>query len=105
MAHGQVGIGGAIQVPMAVPLTWRNCREFKEKLLWVRINSVSWSRNQVDGWLWGGKCSRAERPWVRGMFVYREETSTVATMVSGGRRVGRDRIISRNWLVSWTWEG
>ena len=63
----------------------------------------------MDGWVWGGrwsrKCSRAERPWVWGMFVYREETSTVAIMVSGGRRVGRDRIISRNWLVSWTMGG
>ena len=38
------------------------------------------------------------------MLVYREETSTGAMMVSGGRVVGRDRIISRKWLVSWTWE-
>ena len=82
---------------MAVPLTWRTCRELKEKLFWVRINSVSWRRNRVDGWVWGGhwsrKCSRAERPWVWGMLVYREETSTVAMMVIGGKEVGRDRII------------
>ena len=40
-----------------------------------------------------------------GMLVYREETSTVVMMVSGGRRVSRDQIISRKGLVSWTWEG
>ena len=44
-------------------------------------------------------CSRAERPLVWRMLVYREE------MVSDGREVGRDQIISRKWLVSWTWEG
>ena len=38
--------------------------------------------------------------------MFREETSTVAMMVSGGRGgVGRDRIISRKWLISWIWEG
>ena len=26
-------------------------------------------------------------------------------MVSGGRGVGRDRMVSRKWLVSWIWEG
>ena len=65
--------------------------------------------DRVGGWVWGGrwsrKYSRAERPWVWGMLVYREETSTVTMMVSGGRGVGRDRIVSRKWLVSWTWEG
>ena len=40
-----------------------------------------------------------------GMLVYREETSTVAMMVSGGRGMCRDRIISRKRLISWTWEG
>ena len=42
---------GVIRVSMAVPLTCRKCRELKEKLLWVRINSVSWRRNRVDGWV------------------------------------------------------
>ena len=63
----------------------------------------------MDGWVWGGhwsrKCSRAEGPWVWGILVYREKTSTVAMMVSGGRGVGRDWIISRKWFVSWTWKG
>ena len=33
--------------------------------------------------------------------MYEEETSTVAMMISGGRGVGWDRILSRKWLVSW----
>ena len=40
-----------------------------------------------------------------GMLVYREETSTVAMMVSSGRGLGRDRIVLRKWLVSWRWKG
>ena len=31
--------------------------------------------------------------------------STVAMMISGGRGVGRDRILLRKWLISWIWEG
>ena len=52
---------------------------------------------ESSGWLgvgrpWSKKCSRAERPWVWGMLVFREETSTEAMMVSGGRGwVGIDR--------------
>ena len=47
---------------MAIPLTWRKCRELKEKLLWVRINWESWIRNWVDGRVcrggrWFRKCS------------------------------------------------
>ena len=33
-----------------------------------------------------------------GMFVYKEETSTVAMMVSGGKGVDRDWIMSRKWI-------
>ena len=29
----------------------------------------------------------------------------VAMMIYDGRGVGCDRILSRKWLVSWTWEG
>ena len=39
------------------------------------------------------------------MLVYKEDTSTVTMMLSGGRRVGRDWIMTRKWLVSWIWEG
>ena len=38
------------------------------------------------------------------MLVYKEVTATVAMMISGGRGIGRDRILSRKCLVSWTWE-
>ena len=37
---------------------------------------------------------------------YRENTSTVPIMVSdgkGGGGIDRDQIMSRKWLVSWTW--
>ena len=44
----------AIRVPMAIPLTWRKCWELKKKLLWVRLNYVSWRRNGVAGWVWEG---------------------------------------------------
>ena len=88
MAHEQVGIGGGIRVPMAIPLTCRKCQELKEKLLWVRINSVSWRRNQVDGGEGTGPGNvPGQRGHGYGMLVYREETSTVAMMVSGGREL------------------
>ena len=37
--------------------------------------------------------------------MYKEEMSTLAMMISGGRGVGLDRILSRKWLVFWIWEG
>ena len=37
--------------------------------------------------------------------MYKEKTSIVGMMVSGGRWVGRDQILSRKWFVSWIWEG
>ena len=51
------------------------------------------------------KCSRAERSWQYRMLVCREVTSTVATMVLGGREVGRDCMVSRKWLISLIFEG
>ena len=39
-----------------------------------------------------------------GMLVYKEETSTVVMMVSGGREMVRDWIMSKKWFVSWTLE-
>ena len=77
-------------MPMTVPLTCRKCRELKEKLLWVRIFKFCELEEESSGWLgvgrrWSRKCSRTERPWVLGMLVYRDETSTVTMMVSGGK--------------------
>ena len=37
--------------------------------------------------------------------MYKEEMSMMAMLISGGRGVGWDRILSRKWLVSWIWEG
>ena len=40
-----------------------------------------------------------------GVLVYKEETSTVAMMVSGDRGLGRDRIMSSKWFISWNMGG
>ena len=40
-----------------------------------------------------------------GILVYREVTSTVPMILLGGRRMERDYMISRKWLVSLLQEG
>ena len=89
MAHEQVGIGGGHTGDHGRTFDLEEMAGVEGEIVVGKDKFLSWRRNRVDGWVWGGcwsrKCSRAERPWVWGMLVYREETSAVAMMVSGGR--------------------